>query len=581
MNPFMAFGNSIMNAGGSYIAPHFNALNVNGGILTEDYSSGSYKSIHSSSGTPGDDRYSQIWTTKAGSTQNIIMHSHNLFGDNDDYITGGNNNDILFGAGGGNKLNGGAGNDVLVLTGSVWQDFSSADGGDGNDFIALGTSIVGTTPGNFLVQWQQKLSGLTADQLQSVLVRQANAETSDTSTYTYYSARGGNGNDTVLGSESTDNITGGDGVDQLFGEGGNDNIRGDGGNDIIYGGAGHDSMYGGLGDDLIVGEAGNDVLYGGDYLAGGDGGSDTLDAGSGNDKLYGGIGDDYLIGGLGNDTLDGGSDFDVADYSYSSVGVTVNLATGIATGASSDSDTITNIEAVIGSNYADMLIGDALNNVLISGAGDDVISGGMGNDGIDGGTGFDIANYNYSTSGVTVNLLTGTATGVPTDNDTLANIEAVIGSNYNDVLIGNAFDNQLLGGAGNDSLAAGAGSDDYYMGNGSGEDIIFETDAEAGVDIIHLVGNATPNDLLAGRNGNDFLIGLTSGEMIVLQDYYLSGGVEYLEWGGNGYSIAILAADYPASQASSFLENAGNVALAPVELVAVPSTVDAGVLFAA
>lgn len=502
MNPFMAFGNSIMNAGGSYIAPHFNALNVNGGILTEDYSSGSYKSIHSSSGTPGDDRYSQIWTTKAGSTQNIIMHSHNLFGDNDDYITGGNNNDILFGAGGGNKLNGGAGNDVLVLTGSVWQDFSSADGGDGNDFIALGTSIVGTTPGNFLVQWQQKLSGLTADQLQSVLVRQANAETSDTSTYTYYSARGGNGNDTVLGSESTDNITGGDGVDQLFGEGGNDNIRGDGGNDIIYGGAGHDSMYGGLGDDLIVGEAGNDVLYGGDYLAGGDGGSDTLDAGSGNDKLYGGIGDDYLIGGLGNDTLDGGSDFDVADYSYSSVGVTVNLATGIATGASSDSDTITNIEAIIGSNY-------------------------------------------------------------------------------NDMLIGNAFDNELLGGAGNDLLAAGAGSDHYYMGDGSGEDIILETDADAGIDIIHLIGNVTTSDILAGRDGNDFLVGLTSGEMIVLQDYYLNGGVDYLELGGNGYSIANLAANYSASQASFFLESVGNIALAPVELVATPSSVDTGVLFAA
>lgn len=493
MNPFMAFGNSIMNASGSYITPHFNALNVNGGILTEDYSSGTYKSIHSSSGTPGDDRYSQIWTTKAGFTQNIVMHSHNLFGDNDDYITGGKNNDILFGAGGGNKLDGGAGNDVLVLTGSTWQDFSSADGGDGNDFIALGTSIVGTTPGNFLAQWQQKLSGLNADQLQSVLVRQANAETSDTSIFTYYSARGGNGNDTVLGSESTDNITGGEGVDQLFGEGGNDNIRGDGGNDSIYGGAGHDSMYGGLGDDLIVGEAGNDILYGGDYLAGGDGGNDTLDAGSGNDKLYGGIGNDYLIGGQGNDTLDGGSDFDIADYSYSSVGVTVNLATGIATGASSD-------------------------------------------------------------------------------NDTLANIEAIIGSNYNDI---------LRGGAGNDLLIGGAGSDYYFMGNGSGEDTIFETAADAGLDIIKLVGNATPNNLLAGRDGNDFLIGLTSGEIVVLQDYYLNGGVEYLEWNDIWYDIAILAANYPASQASSFLEDAGNVALAPIELVAVPSNVDTGVLFAA
>lgn len=50
-------------------------------------------------------------------------------------------------------------------------------------------------------------------------------------------------------------------------------------------------------------------------------------------------------------------------------------------------DSLVNIENVIGSDFNDVLIGDAGDNLLIGGAGDDTLSGGAGNDTLIGGTG--------------------------------------------------------------------------------------------------------------------------------------------------------------------------------------------------
>src|SRR6185295_9103021 len=60
--------------------------------------------------------------------------------------------------------------------------------------------------------------------------------------------------------------------------------------------------------------------------------------------------------------------------------------------------------------FLDILVGGAGNDTLNGGAGDDRLSGGAGNDALDGGTGTNQADYSKATAGVTLSLLTGTAT---------------------------------------------------------------------------------------------------------------------------------------------------------------------------
>ena len=124
--------------------------------------------------------------------------------------------------------------------------------------------------------------------------------------------------------------------------------------------------------DVIGGLGGNDTING---LAG----NDTLNGGSGSDVLNAGDGDDLLIGGLGNDALNGGNGIDTADYAGAGVGVTVNLTTGSSSGGGGV-DTLSGVENVTGTAYADTLTGDANANVLRGGGDIDTLSGGGGAD---------------------------------------------------------------------------------------------------------------------------------------------------------------------------------------------------------
>jgi hypothetical protein len=88
-----------------------------------------------------------------------------------------------------------------------------------------------------------------------------------------------------------------------------------------------------------------------------------------NDLVSGGTGNDFIDGGSGNDTLHAGANIDTANYTDDGFdpvgtgiqGVTVNLATGTATDNWGDTDLLTGIENVNGSNLADSITGD--NNV--------------------------------------------------------------------------------------------------------------------------------------------------------------------------------------------------------------------------
>ncbi|MBN8866644.1 MAG: hypothetical protein J0H98_03730 [Solirubrobacterales bacterium] len=191
-------------------------------------------------------------------------------------------------------------------------------------------------------------------------------------------------------------------------EWGNDPIYGTDGNDILYGGRGTDRIYGRLGDDLLYGGIEDDEMYGNDgndYLLGGFG-ADTMEGGPGDDILQGDATGDRMRDAGGTDVLSyasGGTDgfpsMSMSAYpNFPPVnsperGVYVNLASGVANNGSvvgggggndpaavgSGPGTVfSDFEHVVGTPFADYIVGDTGPNVLEGGGGSDVINGGGG-----------------------------------------------------------------------------------------------------------------------------------------------------------------------------------------------------------
>ena len=124
---------------------------------------------------------------------------------------------------------------------------------------------------------------------------------------------------------------------------------------------------------------------------------------------------------------------------------------------------------VTGTDGNDVLFGTLGADRIDGGNGDDWLLGSQGNDLLIGGAGRDEVWYTGAgtyfpgavdtiSSGVIVNLITGTATGGG-GNDTLIGIEDVVGSNFDDLLIGNDGANYLGGAFGNNTYDAGLGDD--------------------------------------------------------------------------------------------------------------------------
>ncbi len=332
--------------------------------------------------------------------------------------------------------------------------------------------------------------------------------------------QGTNGPDVIVGLEGEDKISGGGGNDKICSGPGNDVMLGEGGNDSLNGGDAVDAIDGGSGDDLIVGGPGDSD---GAYYATAPGpvnanlqkgvatgnGQDTLkeieslDGSSFGDTLVGNAEINVLSGEVGNDTLDGGphsdaliggagddklvgrpEDGDAAVFVSSPAGIQADLRAGIATGEGRD--TLTNIESLIGSNFADKLVGNAKLNFLL---------GLGGNDELVAGAGFDVATF---LSPVTANLATHQATGSE-GTDTLTGFEGLAGSPGADKLIGDANQNFLEGRAGNDVLLSGGGPDVLLgkegadqLDGGEGNDKLF---GGPGDDVLN--GGAGPADTVS------------------------------------------------------------------------------------
>ena len=234
------------------------------------------------------------------------MGSQRLYGSEyDDYITSG---------GGADKIFGGAGDDVIEITGDAGGDIVEVLGGEGDDTIVIASDFIGTIAidsgeGLDKIEIGQEVTNifLQEDGNAGHLVYEGDGFTLELLNQLEKDAYGS----WKLSENAVEWIEFNDGTFEFFdpdvaaeeGDGQAITIRGSEADDIlpgyspesdvvIEGFGGNDLLTGGVGDDVLRGGAGDDALFG--Y-----GGDDELDGGADNDILFGGSGDNTLIGGEG------------------------------------------------------------------------------------------------------------------------------------------------------------------------------------------------------------------------------------------------------------------------------------------
>lgn len=421
---------------------------------------------------------------------------------------------------------------------------------------------------------------------------------------------GGFGNDELYGGDDDDTLVGGAGSDLLDGGTGTDtadygasshavivdlfagtasggdasgdvlvdieNITGSAKNDYLTGDDNANTLQGLAGDDRLDGGAGSDVLSGDD-------GRDVLLGGAGDDTLHGGAGADVLRGGSGADTLDGGSGIDVASYLDSATGISINLSTGVMTGADTTGDVFLSIEGIEGSNFNDQLIGSSKADFLSGAGGDDQLTGQGGSDTYsfergDGSDsiveGVDSSSTDHLILGVGINPRNLTMIRSVSDADdvtfsfgagngsifldeqfygggfgygieditfssgltwSLADLRVAyldqVRTDGNDTVMAfNGVDDTLEGGEGNDVLRGLTGSDTYLYRLGDGDDTIFEEVQSTAVDRLVLGEGITADNLTFERSTSDtddVKLLFAGGGSVLLEEQFYGGGYGY------------------------------------------------------
>lgn len=322
------------------------------------------------------------------------------------------------------------------------------------------------------------------------------------------------GDDVIIGTSKRDIICTARGQDRIKAGGGNDLISGGleadiiqagagdnvvdagGAKDIVKAGAGNDTLIGARGDDQMSAGAGNDLLLGAigaDRLSAGAGDDtivaeqdvDRVDGGPGNDSIDGGAGPDLIEGGSGNDSIRGNTGGDT---------ITAGPGNDLVMGGPGG-------EYILGGPGDDHLYGELVDDRMWGGSGNDLLSGGhgvddmFGEDGDDwlrgdlnldfnwGGTGNDTVSYATATppgptptlDGITVNLKGDKALEEPpqvlvSGDDTrehVAEIENVIGSNYDDSMSGEGGQGTATGLGGNELCVEFLSTDCNPTGDGT------------------------------------------------------------------------------------------------------------------
>jgi Ca2+-binding RTX toxin-like protein len=459
----------------------------------------------------------------------------------DNVLTGNAASNSLSGGDGNDFLNGGLGTDTLV-------------GGTGNDTYVIDTALDVITEGAGAGIDQVNV----ADTAVATYTLAANLENATLITSVAYNLVGNTLDNVLTGNQAANLLSGGAGNDQIDGSIGNDTLSGGIGNDTLLGGDGVDLAdyssasaaiqtnfsgtvgiaTGGDGTDSlsdienISGSNFNDAISGTDgaNLLLGNGGADLLVGNGGDDTLKGGLGNDILIGGEGSDW----ASFDTVG-ALAGISLALNAGSGTATGGEGV-DVLSDVENIIGSAFNDTIAGDDGNNILKGEAGNDSVSGGDGNDTLSGGVGNDtlmgdvgfdrilgglgndsidggaitdrlnytdsnVVDYSEASASVAVNLALGTSSGAE-GVDSLANINTVVGSRFNDTLTGSSelIFEKFEGGLGDDVLDGGVVTDTINQLNGNR--MSYES-ASGSVNVNLATGVAT------GAAGTDTLLNMT------------------------------------------------------------------------
>jgi Ca2+-binding RTX toxin-like protein len=355
-------------------------------------------------------------------------------------INANDGNDTIYGSAYADALNGGAGNDLYLLS-SIPGSLTDASG---TDTVSLLADLNLTGMGNNLSSIESldigahsvTLTG-TQEAYFTSIVGTAGSAVHLSTANTGVAGNNYSGVSSIYGSTSADVIQS-SGVNAIY-------IDGDGGNDSLMGSSLADTIKGGSNNDTLVGNGGNDIF---------------TDAGNGTDVIQAGDGNDLIqLMGDNQTSIDGGNNTD-----------TIEIATNGLTFSDANDNQIQGVEVIkfgFGANInfdnqsegIYYVLANA-STTLMSGSGADTIDASAGtdtaiSDKIDGGSGHD---YIVGSAG-------GDSIVGGLGNDTIL---AGLG---NDTLVGGA-DDSLLGGDGNDLFIVASGSTGFKVSDTNGSDTL-------------------------------------------------------------------------------------------------------------
>ena len=237
-------------------------------------------------------------------------------------------------------------------------------------------------------------------------------------------AKGGSGNDTLIGNSAANILTGNSGNDTLDGKAGADTLNGGAGNDTYVLGTESDTVIDSGGIDRIISTITRSLasystierltLTGTGNINGtGNGLNNVLAGNAGNNILDGGTGVDTLVGGAGNDVYVLGAESDTVIDSGGIDRIASTITRSLASYSTIERLTLAGTGNINGT-------GNGLNNALTGNSGHNRLDGGNGNDTLNGGAG-------------------------------------------NDTLLGGAGADRLYGNIGNDRLTGGTGADAFVF----------------------------------------------------------------------------------------------------------------------
>lgn len=442
----------------------------------------------------------------------------------DDSLLGSSFNNFLSGRAGADALNGNG-----VTLDQFGLGFDVLSGGAGNDTFTVGVEDFLGPQTNTIIDYNTEggalgvTVNLDSDAQAGQAAGTATDSFGDTDTFDgVHNVVGTNSGDTFYGSDEDDIFTPG---------GGDDTINGGGTADFdiltyaplaalppafnltegivaVWTGTGAGTI-----ESATTAEAGSDTFTGIEAIWGTQF-NDQFLASDGPLYASGMAGDDIFVGGpVGNpaDTVDysfeivGGFDSGVfVNMSASAVTLGVTVAANSALDASGGTDSLSGIDNIVGTVFADIIIGSSLDNRLEGLGGGDFVRGGEGNDtlimadqnpgafnfltGDEDADTFDVSGSlapllsivtyepETGTGGVLINLDTvshtstvgsvnvaaDTARDTFGDTDTLIGVVNVIGTSRNDEMWGGAADEVFNTGGGNDRVHGGGGIDRMF-----------------------------------------------------------------------------------------------------------------------